>query len=470
MIKTFEGANAFEHSLDHFVEFFSKAGSLFIRNNNSSFYEGTESALSLFQKAWIANDKLLAIKLLFWLRDPRGGAGNRSGFRACLRWLAEREPEWVRVNVDLIPEYGRWDDLRTLFGTVLETYVADLWATSIREGNVLASKWADREDSPILIALKNIGEVFNIATFRRYLAAKRKQHIVEFKMCSNEWNTIKYSTVPSVAISKYTNAFRRHDSEGFETYKESLKKGETTIHADVLFPHNCVITARHGDQEIADAQFTALPNYMDSKEKIIVVSDTSGSMSKSIGKNNSVEAVDVSIGMALYCSEKIGRGPFYKKFIAFCSESEFKDWEGMTFSQAVNNRRIFDKACGETRINKALDLILKTAKFFGLSDAQMPTILLIISDMQFHQGTEGTSSEVINSLNEWKKAGYSIPKIVYWNTEGYAGQPSTIDIPKSALISGFSPAVLQAIFAGEDLTPHGVMLKAIEKYQVRVPA
>lgn len=467
MIRTHEGANAFEHCLDHGVEFFSKAGSLFVRNQESNFYQGEESALSLFQKVWIV-DRMVAMKLLFWLRDCRGGAGNRSGFRACLNWLATQEPEWVKANLDLVPEHGRWDDLRCLFGTPLQALAADLWARALRDGNVLAAKWADRTDIPLLTLLKSYGEISNVATFRKYLATKRKAHIVEHKMCTKEWSAINYPTVPSVAMSRYTKAFGKHDADRFESYKSALQKGEATIHASVLFPHNCVMTALSGDKGIADAQFEALPNYMEgANERIIVISDTSGSMSSRISKNSSVQAVHVSIGLALYCSAKIGPGPFYKKFLGFCSESKFKDWENLTFSQACNNRRIFDGAIGGTRIDTALKLILDTAEFFSLSDDQMPTMLLIVSDMQFHQGTEGNSSEVINSLNFWKQAGYRIPKIVYWNTAGYAGQPSTVKMPNTALISGFSPATLKAIFGGEDFTPRGVMLKAIEKYNVK---
>ena len=90
-----------------------------------------------------------SLKLLFWLRDCRGGAGNRSGFRECVTWLANHEPNWVSENIELIPEYGRWDDLRVLFGTSLENAVAHLWAEAIRNNNVLAAKWADRKDKPI---------------------------------------------------------------------------------------------------------------------------------------------------------------------------------------------------------------------------------------------------------------------------------------------------------------------------------
>lgn len=467
---TKEGGTSYEHALDHGVEFFSKAGSLFTKRG--SFYGDEESALSLFQKVWIV-DKPLAFKLLLWVRDCRGGAGNRSGFRECLRWVAERDPEWVSVNMKWIPEVGRWDDLRALFPTPLRNQASALWGGAILGNNLLAAKWADRSDLPILYYLKSRG-VKDIGDFRRLLAKVRKDGIVEHKMCTKQWGEIEYPKVPSVAMARYTNAFSRHDEERFAKYKEALAKGETTVHASVLFPHDCVRTCLYGDAKIAEAQFEALPNYMEgADERIIVIADTSGSMTMSV--SGSVEAVHISQGMALYCSAKMPKdSPFYKKFIGFCSESEFKNWNGMSFAQAINNRRVFDGAVGATRIDTALNLILDTARFFNLPDTYMPTTLLIVSDMQFHAsgysvGGVRNFTEVEKSLKKWDEFGYNAPKIVYWNTAGYAGSPTTVDVKNVALVSGFSPAVLTSIFAGADLTPAGVMMRALEKYEIEVP-
>ncbi len=462
MRRTNEGALAYEHSLDHCVEFFSKAGSLFV--GRGSFYGQEESALGLFQKAWIV-DKVTSMKLLFWLRDFRnGGAGNRSGFRECVRWLADFDPEWVKVNLDLIPEYGRWDDLKALFGTQLEEEASRLWACAIRDGNVLATKWCDRS---IYQVRKQLG--LKVGEFRRLLAKIRKDHIVEHKMCHNLWKEIEYGKVPSIAMARYTNAFRRHDEERFLKYLEDLRAGREKIQAKALFPHDCVRTARYGNGDVADEQFENLPNYIDGlKERIIVISDTSGSMDAPI--SGSIKAVDISQGLALYCSAKIPEdNPFHKKFIAFCSESEFKNWNGMKFSEAVNNREIFDRAVGATRIDKALDLILKTAQFFNLENDKMPTTLLIVSDMQFHEGCESDETEIERCLKKWDRAGYTRPKIVYWNTAGYLGQQATVTHSDVALISGFNVGILKSLFAGDRFDPKSVMLRAIEPYRIRVP-
>ena len=91
--KTHNGGVSHDHSQNHALEFFSKAGSQF--TNKKSYYGNESSALDLFKNVWFAGDHNLAMRLLFWLRDPRGGAGNRSGFRECLKWVSETEPKWV---------------------------------------------------------------------------------------------------------------------------------------------------------------------------------------------------------------------------------------------------------------------------------------------------------------------------------------------------------------------------------------
>jgi len=465
--KTAEGANQYTHTLDHIVEFFSKAGSIRTNKGRQTFYsDREEDLLRLFQSAWIVNN-FDSMRLLMWLRDCRGGAGNRSGFRSCLEWLSIHAPNWVNANVHLIPEVGRWDDLRILFNTPIKEKAVELWANAIRENNGLAAKWAKRTDKELQQQLR-----MNIGDFRRYLARQRKFNIqlVETQMCNGLWREVNYPTVPSVAMARYTNAFTNHDQERFQTFKNRVSTGEAKINASVLFPHDCVLTAIYGDRQTADLQFNALPNFIETNEKVICICDTSGSMTSKVGNSNNLQAVHISQALSLYCSDRIGEGnPFYKKFIGFCSEGRFVDWSRLTFSQAVNNFAIFDGAVGSTRIDKALDLILNTASFFNLPPENMPSMLLILSDMQFHSGwssgvAEGTGTEVERAMQRWNAAGYKTPKIVYWNLVGYAGSPATVDTPNTGLVSGFSPAILNAVLNGEDFTPRGIMYKALEKY------
>jgi hypothetical protein len=461
---TNEGATQHGHCGDNAVEFFSKAGSAF--QKKQSFYANEVDILKLFEPIF-NEDQELAFKLALWVRDCRGGAGNRSGARKVLLWIAKNYPNWVELNLKWIPEVGRWDDLRCLFATSLKKRVAAFWADAIKSNNQLAAKWADRSDVPIRQALG-----LTIGDFRRLLAKIRKDGIVEHKMCQNAWGQIIYNHVPSVAMARYTKAFAKHDPERFVSFKEAVKKGEVTIKADVLFPHDCVRTAQNGDREIADAQFEALPNFMSQDELVMVLSDTSGSMNTQVA--GSVRAIDVSQGLALYCSAKMPEAsPFYKRFLGFCSEASFKDWRGMSFSQAVNSSKIFDGAVGSTRIDTALNWILKFAKEKEIPQIFMPSTLMIVSDMQFSAGGAHQKSDgkVIDAcLKKWEEAGYKIPRILYWNLSQYAGSPEKAVSANVGLISGFSTAILKAVFSGTDFSPRAIMLRALEKYsEVVVP-
>lgn len=468
MIKTKEGAVAYSTAINECVNFFSKAGSLYDTTKKTSFYSGETSALELFKSAF-KQDPITSMKLLFWLRDCRGGAGNRSGARSIIKWFAENHTEFMKVNLHLIPAVGRWDDLRVLFKTPLRNQAGSFWADAINEGDVLAAKWAKRHYKPIRQALG-----LKESEFRKLLASIRKDHIVEHKMCQKQWDRIDYKKVPSVAMARYTRAFDKRDHERFQEYKNALVKGTTTVHADVLFPHDCVRTALHGDGDIAEAQFNALPNYLEGTDELIMVlCDSSGSMDTTVG--GSVRAIHVSKGMALYCSSRMPENsPFYKRFIAFCSEGKFVDWRKYSFKEAIRNREIFDGAVGSTRIDRGLDLILRIANERDIPQRLMPTTLLIVSDMQFTSGVQGgyggrALTEIERSMQKWNDAGYKTPKIVYWNTAGHAGQQATVNSENVGLVSGFSPAICKAIFGGDDFSPYGIMMRALEKYEITIP-
>jgi len=465
-MKTAQGANAFEHSLNHGLEFFSKAGSLYATPNKKGFYEGEATAKQLFVNVYAA-DKVMAMALLLWLRDCRGGAGNRSGSREIYQWLAETDPALLQANLHQLPQVGRYDDYRCLFGTKLEKAAAGLWSKALFNREVLSAKWADRKDKPLRQLLG-----MNAPEFRKFLVSIRGGHIVESKMCAKEWDRIKYDHVPSVAMSRYTNAFRKHDETRFNTFKEQVKSGEKTVHADVLFPHDCVITARYGDPEMAELQFNALPNFLqgeDVDERILVIADSSGSMEQEIGAGKA-EALHVSIGMALYCSAKMREdSPFYKRFIAFESEGSFKDWRHLSFSQAIRDRDIFDGAIGSTRIDSALDLILNTAIERKIPQELMPTTLMIVSDMQFSSGSHTDDTEVEYCLKKFDAAGYDRPKILYWNLAGYQGSQATASTPNVGMVSGYSPAILKSVLGGTDFSPIAIMLRTLEKYEVVLP-
>jgi len=318
--------------------------------------------------------------------------------------------------------------------------------------------------------------------FRKLIVKNTK--VVESLMCQKEWYDINYNQVPSVAMARYNNAFARHDNTRFGVWKSALAKGVDSegnvvkVNAAALFPHDIIRTLkaeignRHGttftDSELANAQFKALPNYMDNnKLRIMPLCDFSGSMSDHV--SGDVAAIDVSLGLGLYCSDRVGENnPFYRKFIPFSDDSRLVDWRNETFSIAAQKHN--DGWCGSTNIRSALDQILNAAKLLSASNDQIPNCLLILSDMQFDEGTNGDTTSVEAGLREWEQAGYTRPRIVYWNLAGYRNSPAQVDDPNVGLVSGFDPSILQSILGGDDFSPLAIMERAIEKYNVVTPA
>lgn len=111
--------------------------------------ESDEEIIERFVRAYTENPDM-AMKLLFYARDVRGGLGERRVFRTIFRWLAINEPAAVKKNLKYVAEYGRYDDLLTLFDTPCEQemlalirslFVCDMENLAADESVSLLAKW-----------------------------------------------------------------------------------------------------------------------------------------------------------------------------------------------------------------------------------------------------------------------------------------------------------------------------------------
>jgi hypothetical protein len=114
--ETLNGAKAYKSTLNKCVDLFGKIGAC--RND-------IPQAKKLFAHAF-KEDPETATRILFWVRDIRGGGqGEREIFRNLFKDLVSENSEIATKLVELIPVYGRWDDLLILentsaWGRVLE--------------------------------------------------------------------------------------------------------------------------------------------------------------------------------------------------------------------------------------------------------------------------------------------------------------------------------------------------------------
>jgi len=297
---------------------------------------------------------------------------------------------------------------------------------------------------------------------------------VEQLMCAKEWSKIEYSKLPSKAMSDYMKAFSKNDLARFQAYLTSLEKGETKINAAALFPYDVTKNMTHGNSRGADAQWNALPNYMENNnERVLPVVDVSGSMGDPAGQNATVTCLDVAISLGLYISER-NAGIFKDAFVTFSNHPTLQILNG-TLSERYNQlaRAQWDM---NTNLEAVFQLILSKAKKSNVPENEMPTMIMILSDMQFDVATRSgwgsTSTWNPNAQQmiekEYADAGYTTPKIVYWNLNSRnTDTPVHFDKVGTALVSGFSGSLLKNLLGGKDLTPLSMMFEVVnsERYE-----
>lgn len=415
-----------------------------------------EDIIILFMRAY-REDKIVASKILFWARDARGGAGEKRFFQVIMRYLAKMLPEVHEQLVIHTPTFGYWKDV---FVTETPNENNLNWlATQLKENanaNLLA-KWFPRKGPWFVGMHKYLG--MNAGTFRRMLV--NMSNTVEQMMCANMWETIQYSKVPSVAGKMYSKSFNKHDGVRYTSYISDVMDGKQKMNASVLFPSDIVhgITTSYGDDTSAyNAMWKSLPNYMEGcKERILPVCDVSGSMQGT--------PMDVSIGLGLYISER-NEGPFQDLVLTFSESPQFHMIQGNTLSERMVNLRGADWGMN-TDLVKTFTVLLDRAVAGKVSQEDMPTKLLIISDMEFDVACGvRTNFDYIKDL--YAHCGYDMPGIVFWNVNGRLGNvPVKANTLNTALVSGFSPSIIRSVLGGDDLSPLAVMLKTInnERYK-----
>ncbi len=451
-----------------------------------------------FEKAFY-EDRMSAMKWLFYARDVRGGLGERRLFRACMVRIAEQFPKYIRPVVKLVPEYGRWDDLWCLLDTPIASDVIMLVAGQLHDDMQryyekkpisLLAKWMPRckassrqtrKYGKILRERLNMTErtyQHTLAKLSRYLV------VVEQQMSAQGWEDIDYQRVPSRANLQYNSAFLRHDEDRRRAFLAAVEKGEAKINASVLFPHDIVhryYRAGSGVDTNLEILWDNLPDMVQGCGNTIVVADGSGSMCAKVGGTD-VFALEVANALAIYFAER-SSGQFKDQYITFSEHPQLVDLsKGKNLLEKLRIARLHNEVAN-TNVEAVFDLILTTAVNKHMEQSELPANILIISDMEFdscattnagRRGRWGYSTRVAPTSRlfdvcsqRYTDAGYKLPRLVFWNVNSRTG---TIPVKENdlgvALVSGFSPNVAKMVMSGK-LDPYECLLEAIntERYQ-----
>lgn len=471
---TENGALTNRSTLNNLLDWFAAGGALRERDE--------DSIVSLFQKAW-GDDALKALKVLFYFRDVRGGQGERRTFRTCLKWLANNHRKAVEANLENVPFYGRWDDLYALEGTPLESLAFDLIRRQLltdeeamREGQSvsLVAKWAKSENTSckesVRLARKTREALgWSPRKYRKTLSALRAYiDVVEVKMCAKEFNGIDFQKVPSKALMTYKSAFKKHDEVRWQSYLEKVEKGEVKINAKALYPYE-LLKAIWDEQDATaikslDLQWKNQVDWLaDNPHNGLVIADCSGSMT-----SNNMLPLAVSISLAIYFAER-NTGPFQNCFMTFSNNCKLQRLSGSNLKEKAHNLNK-EGWCGSTNLQSAFDAILEAAVKNHVKKEDMPSVLYIVSDMEFNHAVNigGESDTNFNVIKQkYAKAGYKLPKLVFWNVNARNDQyPITEDENGVCLVSGCSPSILKSVLSGKGFNPMAILEETIgqERY------
>lgn len=475
---TENGAVTYATSGSDCLDLFATVGAL--RHANE------EEIVARFLRAFAENPDL-AMKILFFARDIRGGLGERRVFRTALKWLAENHTESARKNIEFVAEYGRYDDLLCLIDskchdaviTVLkQQFEADRAALSKEDGEVsLLGKWLpsiNTSNAETVQLGKRMARAFGLsaAEYRKALSALRARiKIIENNLREKDY-TFDYSKQPSRAMFKYRKAFSRNDGERYAEFLRKVEAGESKLHADNVYPYeiveSCLDYERDRMKEVTEeeraalnATWASLPDF-GGKENMLAVVDTSGSMY--YASTPTPAAVALSLG--LYFAER-NKGAFANHFIEFSMRPRLIEIKGETFADRLEYISSFSEVAN-TNLEAVFDVVLKAAVRNKVPQEELPAKLVIISDMEFDKCVEyGSLSNFENAKKKYAAAGYKLPEIIFWNVDSRnRQQPVTMNEQGVALISGATPRLFSMV-AGGIVSPYVFMMDVLgsERYR-----
>ncbi|MDE6220725.1 MAG: DUF2828 family protein [Lachnospiraceae bacterium] len=452
-----------------------------------------EKIAAQFVKAYHENPKL-AVRWLFYAGDVRQGLGERRLFQTIMLYLAQSHIEIARALMPLIPEYSRWDIVVALMDSPLADDAVEMIQRQLQEDGInkekgisisLCAKWLPSENASsantkqtarmLAKRLSMTSRQYRqmLSSFRQYL------DVVEVKMSSRRWADINYEAVPSRANLVYNTAFLRNDEERRRAFLGAVKKGEKTIHAGVLYPHDIVHSYIDTDRkpgwwylksldDTLEELWRALPDYVQGAGNTLCVADGSGSMFSKVG-NSQVTCLDVANALAVYFAEHCS-GQFRDTYITFSQTPQFVDLsKGKTLHDKLKLAMSHNEVAN-TNIEAVFDLILDAAVKYHMPQKELPANLLILSDMEFDIATRSSVNGKWVSPDEklfdmfarrYAAHGYRLPRLVFWNI---CSRTNTVPLRENALgvalVSGFSPTIAKMVLSNE-IDPYKALVEQL---------
>ena len=483
---TQNGAKTYTSSLNANVDFFAQAGAM--RQNPIR-------VKVLFARAYDEN-KEIALRNLVHLRNIRmGGLGERTAYRSAIQYVVDsNDQKAMEMLMRYTGDIGRWDDLVAIMEYAMDKGTHE-WVNKVgielisaqlkqdilamRENgsvsllakwlpNINAKKESKRKMGYAIARSLGFKGSWGLRNYRKTLATLRDHlNLVEVRLASRDYHKIDFEKLPSRALFQYREAFKRNMPERYEAFMQRVEKGEVTLNAKLMMP-NDIVRAYNKESRysrtfdrVLETTWSNMENvFGDTQENAIVVADTSASMTWSDGKG--ATPWEVAQGLAIYTAERLN-GAFHGHFITFSRNpkliqlpmtgtllDKMKEYERLSIVENTNLQRVFD-------------LILKTAVKNNTPASELPSKIIVVSDMELDRCEDGKTN-FENIERKFAEAGYEVPAIVFWNVNAmYANVPVRFNEKGVALVSGYSTNILKQVMGAEITTPEQMMLDTLNK-------
>jgi len=465
-------------------------------------------------------------KMVAHTRDPIEGKGEYTLAYMLINVWYEFEPDYALFAIKQFlfsPEnspatipLGCWKDVRNLYKysnnfsiglAAMKHLIYQLKIDSTSSTPSLAAKWAPRETSSSGIMYEHLALMYypeyvdtaidyhtkckaiNKAkmNFRKLITGiNKKLATVQINQCEGTWAKIDPNNQTSITMHKQKKAFLNintkrsgnHNSEDrelcaqhFREYAEKAANGDVVVKGKRIGLNDFTSNARElncynsiHEKKLLNAQWKDNSSMNKSLNNMIAMVDVSGSM---FG-----DPMDAAIALGIRIAEHSNLGKRVLTFSASPSWVNLDDCDGFCSMVSKLNQAPFGI---NTNFAAAFSIILK-----AIVANKMPAnevndmVLVILSDMQMDVADNSNNDTLMEIITQkYAKAGvttvgepYTPPHILFWNLRSTSGFPSLSTQQNASMMSGFSPALLNAfcdngIDALTSCTPASMLAKTL---------
>lgn len=404
---------------DCYVETGSKVLDLSVMLNRGLNQECINDAVAEIFKNGTIQDKVDTFVLAFQTRDIRGGKGERDLFRYMFLSLLSMEKRATLETLDLVPEYGYWEDINRLaqgnvdvlldpcVQLIKKQFLAD--EASSDKVSLLArhmprehnKKPGDKMLARILSRALCPGPKAQEQYRKRLSALTARLGVAEVKMSCGQWSSLDPATMPGRCLKTKIKALLNQPVSGrygrkvvledpdrvacadkFKAHLSRAARGDAKVKgANVVFPHELVRQVLDGglsaeEENAVEAQWRSIVDplkALGTMGRWLAMCDFSGSMDG--------DPMCVSMALGLIISE-CNTGCFQNCILTFDANPTLHRFRSTGLIARV---REVARLCQGTSTNfqAAYNLVLKTLTEGSVPAGQEPTDLIVLTDMGF---------------------------------------------------------------------------------------